>query len=296
MKFVSTLKRKLENNWFLGPIFYKFTQPEKFCILKKTFALKDTHKGERCFIIANGPSINKQDLTLLKNEYTFTVNQFARREDSSIVKSKFHFWADRSFFDLDLSKAEDIELLNVVKKIKEDSPNVKCFFPLYLKEKLSKYSLDKELDCYLLPPDCFFQNFLAKKRKETFKHKHILYGDTVVHFCILTAIYMGFSEIYLLGCDNTFIVSYIQSMFGDENSNFGYGYKISKNEQIRLKKQNTNRTFEQHLRSTLKTFEEYRAINDFCNDCNIKLINCSAETTIESIPKLDYNSITFKGI
>ena len=36
---------------------------------------KDIHRGERCFIIGNGPSLKQLDLSLLKNEYTFGMNR-----------------------------------------------------------------------------------------------------------------------------------------------------------------------------------------------------------------------------
>ena len=35
---------------------------------------KDIHKGERCFIIATGPSLTMEDLEALKSEYTFGMN------------------------------------------------------------------------------------------------------------------------------------------------------------------------------------------------------------------------------
>jgi hypothetical protein len=39
-------------------------------------ALRNTHKGERCFIIGNGPSLKLTDLTHLRNEFTFGLNRF----------------------------------------------------------------------------------------------------------------------------------------------------------------------------------------------------------------------------
>ena len=36
---------------------------------------RDRHKGERCFIIGNGPSLLRTDLSRLKNEYTFGLNR-----------------------------------------------------------------------------------------------------------------------------------------------------------------------------------------------------------------------------
>jgi hypothetical protein len=42
---------------------------------KRLAALKDIHKGERCFIIGNGPSLRETDLKKLRNEYTFGLNR-----------------------------------------------------------------------------------------------------------------------------------------------------------------------------------------------------------------------------
>ena len=39
-------------------------------------ALRNTHKGERCFIIGNGPSLKLTDFTHLRNEFTFGLNRF----------------------------------------------------------------------------------------------------------------------------------------------------------------------------------------------------------------------------
>ncbi len=44
--------------------------------VQKLSALKNIHKGERCFIIGNGPSLQQTDLSRLKNEYTFGMNRF----------------------------------------------------------------------------------------------------------------------------------------------------------------------------------------------------------------------------
>jgi hypothetical protein len=38
-------------------------------------ALKDAHRGERCFLIGNGPSLKQTDLSLLKNEFTIGTNR-----------------------------------------------------------------------------------------------------------------------------------------------------------------------------------------------------------------------------
>ena len=47
-------------------------------ILKRNKELKDRHKGGRCFIVLNGPSINNHDLSSLKDEEVFATNYFYR--------------------------------------------------------------------------------------------------------------------------------------------------------------------------------------------------------------------------
>jgi hypothetical protein len=42
---------------------------------KRLAALRDIHKGERCFIIGNGPSLRVTDLKKLHNEFTFGLNR-----------------------------------------------------------------------------------------------------------------------------------------------------------------------------------------------------------------------------
>jgi len=42
---------------------------------RRLAALKDRHQGERCFIIGNGPSLQRTDLTRLRDEVTFGMNR-----------------------------------------------------------------------------------------------------------------------------------------------------------------------------------------------------------------------------
>ena len=51
---------------------------------------KDIHKGERCFIIGNGPSLNKMDLSLLKDEITFGMNRIYLLFNKVGFKTNYH--------------------------------------------------------------------------------------------------------------------------------------------------------------------------------------------------------------
>ena len=43
-------------------------------LLKQNMDFKGSLKGKRCFVLGNGPSLNKHDLSVLKHEFVITCN------------------------------------------------------------------------------------------------------------------------------------------------------------------------------------------------------------------------------
>ena len=48
------------------------------------------HKNERCFILATGPSVNSQDLTVLQNEICISVAEFYHHKDFKTINPMYH--------------------------------------------------------------------------------------------------------------------------------------------------------------------------------------------------------------
>ena len=193
--------------------------------LKENSKFQNKYKGKRCFIVGNGPSLKMQDLSLLENEYVFTVNQAIRNENFVKMKSNFHFWADANFFIIDENKPEDMELLGTMKSVSQGNENIEVFFPIEQKDFVKKFGLDKSLNVnYFSSALCMTEKY---RKKIDFTKAIPMYG-TVVQWCIIAAIYMGFSEIYLLGCDNTSLMVTLKSAL-NVNDDDDYAYHISEN-------------------------------------------------------------------
>src|SRR5947207_1833041 len=60
--------------------YYRASQPRlstgEKSLLRQNEKLRGRHAGQRCFIVGNGPSLAKQDLTPLADELTFVMNAF----------------------------------------------------------------------------------------------------------------------------------------------------------------------------------------------------------------------------
>lgn len=240
---------------------------------------KDIHKDERCFILGNGPSLKSVDLNLLKDEIVFSVNNFCKIENYKNAKTNYHFWIDGAFFDLREDMQYDMDdVMNNYNAISTE--NAECFVPIYALEFIRKNKIDQNTKI----------NYLVSG--EIFKEYSLPFFDlcsvtpaftTVVQYCIMTAIYMGFKEIYLLGCDSTGIVGTINCALEQENNGLhAYDNDNSTKELTGLLKHwNMSEVFyDQYL-----LFNGYEYLNDYCKNNNIKLVNCTPQTLITSIEK-----------
>lgn len=255
--------------------------------LKENKKFENKYKGKRCFIVGNGPSLKMQDLSLLENEYVFTVNQAIRNENFVKMKSNFHFWADANFFIIDENKPEDMELLGTMKSVNKGNENIEVFFPLEQKDFVKKFELDKSLNVnYFSSALCMTEKY---RKKIDFTKAIPMYG-TVVQWCIIAAIYMGFSEIYLLGCDNTSLMVTLKSAL-NVNDDDDYAYHISENEKKRMENLIDRNGLESYTEAYLGTLKDYRIIYGYCRRNNISLVNCSAQTVIDSVPREKFEDV-----
>ncbi|ETI67544.1 6-hydroxymethylpterin diphosphokinase MptE-like protein [Neobacillus vireti] len=148
--------------------------------------VKNIHKGERCFIVATGPSITIEDLEKLKNEITFSMNSICLAFDETDWRPTYYGIQDIGVFN----KFEQyIEKLNVECKFISDN--------IFTKKNVPD-------DHFIFPLNLLNHNSPHRKYRTKFSNNAfaVIYdGYTITYSLIQLAIYMGFAEIYLLGTD-----------------------------------------------------------------------------------------------
>jgi hypothetical protein len=150
-------------------------------------SFKDCHRGERCFIIGNGPSLKRTDLAPLADEITIGVNGIFYMTQQCGFAPTYYVVEDNHVFSDDLVRVNNVDA-------------VAKFFP-------SKYRpiITPGPDVHFLPTDWSFY-WGSSPWYETPRFSHdiadvIYVGQTVTFLNIQLAAYMGFSEIYLVGVD-----------------------------------------------------------------------------------------------
>ena len=158
---------------------------------EKLRTYKDIHKGERCFIIATGPSLTMEDIEALKGEYTFSMNSICKLYETTDWRPSYYAVQDNHVF---------ISIQDIIRAHKE--------VPVFVSDNIWR-RFRREPDWIEFPTDTMYHaydmkigNYHAKFSGDA--HDIVYDGYSIAYSCIELAIYMGFREIYLLGCDCTY--------------------------------------------------------------------------------------------
>lgn len=150
--------------------------------IRRLKALHNKFKGNRIFVIGNGPSLNKTPLHLLKNEFTFGANRIYLLFDRIDWRPAFY-----TAFDLRVvpDNKDEINALDIQYKFFATKHRT------LLGESKNKYwyqdnsrrdGLDNRFE-----PEAVYTGFGG--------------GGSITHLAIQIAFYLGFDPIYLVGVD-----------------------------------------------------------------------------------------------
>lgn len=166
---------------------------ERRQLLLRNRDLRGIHAGERAFVIGNGPSLKGQDLAPLGDERTFAVNAFYRHPILDVWHPTYYAVTDGQLFVDDAGAAAFFDELR---------PLTSTFFaPIEYVDVIDELGYLPSNTHYLAQ-----NGFLASTPlREVDLTRVIPSANTVVQTAIMIAIYMGFREIVLLGCDHNWL-------------------------------------------------------------------------------------------
>lgn len=249
---------------------------------KRNEELRDKHKGKRCFIIGNGPSIKTQDLRPLADEIVFVTNGFYRYEKYYNVKPDYYCIVDALMFS-----EEGSALLEGIDRIKDYDHKPAFILPYGTKELIhDRFKWNEWTSVYYLDGGMSFTDGYDKKWDIT---KVVASPQNVVQVAMLLATYMGFGEIYLLGIEQTDLIAMFQKQLG-ENVSY-YAYEKNRNDQLVYENVQSRITLEENLRGYTRIFHLYKEIYNYCKKQGISVYNCTPATLVDSIPQKRYEDL-----
>jgi len=146
---------------------------------KSLEAFKDLHKGERCYLVANGPSLKKMDLSFLEDSVSFGLNRIYLAYDDMNFKNNYLV----SINGLVLSQFnEEIQSLKMPKFLNWES----------------KSSFQQDNSIHYIYKGFTGGNFGRDMSKS------LNPAATVTYAALQIIYYMGFSEVIIIGMDHNF--------------------------------------------------------------------------------------------
>lgn len=235
--------------------------------LAKNKKYRNHHKNERCFILGTGPSLGQlteNQINQLKEEHTFALNSLYKSKIGKTISPSYYALVDNNYWEDDTHKKYLHEIAaQYSKKPPVFITDIRAF------DVFSKIQNTKDV-IYLLA-----KKYPVGSIKSIELHKNTYGLMNVASTCIASAIYMGFKEIYLLGCDyNAFC-------------NFGRGHCYDDKEE--LKDTTYNLAF--YLKYYHLTTEFHYLIAKFAKQNNIRIINLTDVSLLDAYPRMPATSV-----
>lgn len=239
---------------------------------RKLYKLKDSKKGKRCFIIGNGPSLNKLDLTKLINEDTFGVNAIYLNYE----KMKFH----PTYYVV-----ED----NLVAEDRKDEinsyqgPKFK-FFGNYFRNLLTK----DERTIYIN----VLRNYSDKKTFPIFSDncvRKIGVGGSVTYVCLQLAYYFGYDEVYMIGFDHNYKIP--KSAIITNKRDTGFDITSTEDDVNHFSNDYFGKGYRWHDPNVERMEVGFSKAKEVYEKSGRKIFNATAGGQLEVFTKIDFNNI-----
>jgi len=241
-----------------------FLSFSKRALVAKNKVYKDKHSSERCFILGTGPSLATLTVSqtlALKNEIVFGTNSLYKAKIANSIYPTYYSLLDNLYW------AECSQTFSDVAEHYSACP------PIFITDHRAIYLANRANN-----KSQHIAIHSSKYPVSTMSDKvdgNIFGAMNVVSYSILTAMYMGFNRIYLLGCDYNAFCS------------FGRGHAYD--DALELKSVNYNLAF--YLRFYWITTEFHYLISKLAKSKGIVVENLTAGSLLDAYNRKDLTSV-----
>jgi hypothetical protein len=242
-------------------------------LFKRNEIFRDRHKGKRCFVIGNGPSLKEQDLSPLVDEVTLVTNSFhAHPIVGDSWQPTYYFLSDPMYFDGSVDCTAEFASIN--SQIK----SAPIFVPSYANKFLSQSNA--------LPSQRTYYVGMGAVRLEHSNEVPDLTSvtpgvQTVVQLAIMAAMFMGCSPIYLIGLDHDWLAQ------RNEDSHFYNERDADTESEAPVRPW----TYLSLMGAITTMWEVYVVLKRIADSAGIEIINCTRGGFLDVFKRARYEDI-----
>ena len=247
---------------------------EERAIIEKNRVLYRRHQGERCFILATGPSIKSQNLRPLANEICISVSNFFVHPDYECIRPQYHCIAPyhapisepgwQQWMDEAAGRVRNTSLFFGLQDRERNMRNGRfangnVHFLSLLPVRTVPESLDIDLTHALPAP------------------------QSVPVMALFVALYLGCSEIFLLGCDHDWILNLKKSRHfyhEQQHALTRSGYDEWSCSDV-----------EANCSCYVRLWQQYKLTREVAHRNSVKVFNATPGSLLDVFPRAHYESV-----
>lgn len=239
--------------------------------------LRDRHKGQRCFILCNGPSVKRQDIAWLKDEHVLSVSNGYHHPDYATIQPEYHFIPQLTYGSLTPDTAA-IWFREMDGKLGRAR-----VFLNYTEERLVREAdLFAGRDVRYMTFSGSFTDYAPLALPDI--AGRIPSVQSVAIMCLMAAMHMGFEKIYLLGTDHDHFLTGEYKYFFDPT--VLRGLDPSTNSEGNL----VGALFDEFSALSM-LWQQYRAIRRIAEHHGIAIFNATAGGALDEFPRVEFETL-----
>ncbi len=252
--------------------------------LARNRVLRNSAAGRPGFVIGNGSSLARQDLSPLAGQCTFVANAFWRHPllagydaSGAAWQPAFYSVVDPLYFD--------------------GSPPMIAFFA-ELRARVTRarfivpaHQLDAVTRHGLLPADrvhpCLTRGDLAEQHRARFDLTQPIHGViNVALLGILAAMYAGCRPIYLLGLDHDWLATP-----GAKCRHFYQGLTVENHTEVAALENGTAHSYRFNMECLLSAFRSYEVVRATAGELGVEIYNATDGGFLDVFPRVRYQDV-----
>lgn len=246
-------------------------------ILARNITFKSAAVGsDRCFILCNGPSVKKQDLSRLKNEVVISVSSGYLHNQFSEISPQFHCVPQITYGLL-----TETDVVTWFREMDAYLGNAILFLSDSEYDLVQKYGLFKNRQVHYLN---LGRRFITNENQLFDLSKMLPAPASAPIMCLMVAMYMGYKKIYLLGTEH--------DSFKTNEYLYAFPPKAMQGKDLSVKENGQLRGYIYDvLKPSTILWEQYRAIKTLAAQWQVEIYNATLGGALDEFERVDIDTL-----
>jgi hypothetical protein len=238
---------------------------------------RERHRGERCFILCNGPSVNEQNLRMLRGETVFSVSNGYHHPDYREFQPRYHVVPQITY-----GKVTRTDVIAWFREMDAGIGSATLFLASSEQSLVRESALFAGRDVrYVYLRDAFADHPGDEVIDIAAPTARV---QSVAILALMIALYMGFKEIYLLGTEHDHFRTGRYEYFYTPTAMLGKDKDVERDGRVTT-------PLHDDFRGLAELWSQYRRLREIAERRGATIYNATRGGALDEFPRVELESL-----